>query len=150
MCQRSKLPNQKPYGLLNPLPVASQLWEAIGIDFIGPLPLSKNQDREYDSVTVIIDLLSGMVHLVPSRMNYTAKNVGKLVFAEVYKHHGLPRAIISDRDVLFTSNFWTCLNKLIGVQLKISRAYHPEMDGATERANWTITQMLRACVAPNQ
>lgn len=149
-CQRSKPPNQKPYGLLNPLPVASQPWEAIGIDFVGPLPLSKDRDGEYDSVTVIIDLLSRMVHLVPSRTNYTTKDVAELVFAEVYKHHGLPRAIISDRDVLFTSNFWTRLNKLIGVQLKLSSTYHPETDGATERANCTNTQMLRACVSPNQ
>ena len=76
----------------------TQSWEAIGIDFIGLLPLSKDRNGAYDSITVVIDLLTGMVHLISSRTNYTAQQVAELVFAEVYKHHGLPRAIISDRD----------------------------------------------------
>ena len=124
-CQTSKPPNQKPFGLLNLLPVPSKPWDAIGIDFVGPPPLSKDRDAEYDSITVIIDLLTAMVHLVPSRTTYTAREVAELVFAEVYKHHGRPKAIISDRDVLFTSLFWTHLNRLIGVKQKMSSAYHP-------------------------
>ncbi|TFY69679.1 hypothetical protein EVJ58_g270 [Rhodofomes roseus] len=149
-CKRSKPSNQKPYGLLNPLPVASAPWEAIGIDFVGPLPESKDRDATYDAITTIIDLLTGMVHLVPSRTNYTAKQVAELIFAEVYKLHGMPKAIISDRDVLFTSQFWTHLHKLVGVELHLSSAYHPQSDGSTERANRTITQMLRQCVSPSQ
>jgi hypothetical protein len=66
------------------------------------------------------------------------------------KLHGLPRAIVSDCDVLFTSTFWTHLNKLIGIQPKMCSAYHAETDGSTERANKTIGQMLRSCIAPNQ
>ncbi|OJT08771.1 Retrovirus-related Pol polyprotein from transposon 17.6, partial [Trametes pubescens] len=149
-CKRSKPNNQKPYGLLNPLPVPSIPWEAIGIDFVGPLPVSKDRDASYDSITTIIDLLTGMVHLVPSRTTYRARDVAELVFAEVYKHHGLPKSIVSDRDVLFTSTFWAHLNKLIGVELRMSSAYHPESDGSTERANRTIGQMLRQCVGSNQ
>jgi hypothetical protein len=149
-CQRSKLSNQRPYGLLNSLPAPSEPWEAIGIDFLGPLPPSKDRDGEYDSITVIIDLLTGMVHLVPSRTIYTAREVVELVFTEVYKHHGLPKAIVSDRDVLFTSVFWARLNKLLGVKLKMSSAYHPQTDGATERANRTVVQMLRSIIGPGQ
>ena len=149
-CKRSKPTNQKPYGLLNPLPVPSSPWEAIGIDFVGPLPESKNRDGAFNAITTIIDLLTGMVHLVPSRTDYKAREVAELVFAEVYKHHGLPKAIISDRDVLFTSTFWTHLHKLIGMELRMSSAYHPESDGSTERANRTVSQMLRQCVGPNQ
>lgn len=149
-CKRSKPSNQKPYGLLNPLPVPSLPWEAIGIDFVGPLPLSENRDGSFDSITVIICLLTSMLHLVPSRVNYDSEDVAELVFAEVYKHHGLPRAIVSDRDTLFNSIFWIHLHKLIGVELHMSSAYHPESDGSTERANRTVTQMLRQCVSPNQ
>jgi len=65
------LPNQKPYGLLNPLPILAQPWEAIGIDFVGPLPLSQDRNGEYDSIIVFIDLLTAMIHLVPSKTNYT-------------------------------------------------------------------------------
>ena len=149
-CKRSKPSNQKPYGLLNPLPVPGVPWEAIGIDFVGPLPESKNRDGTFDSITVIICLLTAMVHLVPSRINYTARQIGELVFEHIYKLHGLPKHIISDRDVLFTSAFWTRLNQLIGTKLKMSSAYHPETDGSTERANRTITQMLQQCVDPKQ
>ena len=141
-CTRSKPPNQKPYGLLNPLRVPARPWDAIGIDFVGPLPLSKNRDGEFDSITVVIDLLTAMVHLIPSRTNYTAKEIAELVFTEIYKLHGLPKSIVSDRDVLFTSAFWTHLQKLIGINQRMSSAYHPQSDRSTERANRTLGQML--------
>jgi transposase InsO family protein len=149
-CARTKVNNQKPYGLLESLDVPQYPWEAMGIDFVGPLPESKNRDGTFNSLTVVIDLLSRMVHLIPSRTNYTAKQTAELVFAEVYKYHGLPKYIVSDRDVLFTSNFWKELNKLVGIKMKMSSAYHPQTDGATERANRTIGQMLRAMIGPDQ
>jgi hypothetical protein len=149
-CKRSKPSNQKPFGLLNPLPVPGTPWESVGIDFVGPLPESSNRDGTFDSITVIICLLTDMVHLVPSRINYNSKQIAELMFEEVYKLHGLPKHIISDRDVLFTSTFWSHLNKLIGTQLKMSSAYHPETDGSTERANRTVTQMLRQCINNKQ
>lgn len=132
VCKRSKPPNKKPYGLLNPLSVPTRPWEAIGIDFMGPLPDSKNRDGTFDMITVIIDLLTGMVHVVPSRQNFKAKQIAELIFEHVYKLHGLPKAIISDRDSLFTSTFWRKLHELIGIELKFSSAYHPETDGSTE------------------
>jgi hypothetical protein len=72
------------------------------------------------------------------------------MFEEIYKHHGLPKSIVSDRDVLFMSVFWQHLNQLIGTKLKMSSAYHPQTDGATEHANRTVTQMLRQCVDEKQ
>ena len=150
VCKRSKPDNQRPFGLLNPLSVPSRPWESVGIDFVGPLPLSKNRNGEYDMIAVVIDRLTSMVHLVPCRQDYKAREMAELVFAEVYRLHGLPKSIVSDRDTLFTSGFWTHLHKLIGVELKMSSAYHPQTDGATERANRTITQMLRQCVRPDQ
>jgi hypothetical protein len=149
-CKRSKPNNQKPYGLLNPLAVPSEPWESIGVDFVGPLPLSSNRDGEFDSITVVICLLTAMVEIIPSRTNYKAPEIAELMFEHVYKHHGLPKTIVSYRDVLFTSTFWNHLNKLIGIQLKMSSAYHPQTDGATERANRTVTQMMRQCINPNQ
>jgi transposase InsO family protein len=150
VCKRTKPSNQKPYGLLHPLPVPTQPWEVIGIDFVGPLPQSKDRDATYDSITVVIDLLTSMVHLVPSRTNYTARQVAELVFEHIYKLHGLPKAIVSDRDSLFTSIFWKHLHQLIGTQLKMSSAYHPETDGSTERANRTVVQMIRQCIGDTQ
>jgi hypothetical protein len=149
-CKKSKPSNQKPYGLLNPLSTPGQPWESIGVDFVGPLPRSKNRDNTYDEITVIICLLTAMVHLVPSRTNYTAPQMAELMFEAVYRHHGIPKNIISDRDVLFTSVFWKHLHDLLGSKLRMSSAYHPQTDGATERANRTVTQMLRQCVNGKQ
>ena len=116
-CKMSKPSNQKPYGLLNPLSVPSYPWESVGIDFVGPLPESHNRDGQYDSITVVICLLTVMVHLIPSRINYNATQLAELVFENIYKIHGLPQNIISDRDVLFTSTFWSRLHRLIGTRL---------------------------------
>ena len=149
-CKISKPNNQKPYGLLNPLSVPSYPWESVGMDFVGPLPESGNRDGFFNSITVIICLLTSMVHLVPSRTNYNASQLAELMFEHVYKLHGLPKNIVSDRDVLFTSTFWKRLHNLIGTKLKMSSAYHPQSDGSTERANRTITQMLRQCIHSNQ
>ena len=91
-----------------------------------------------------------MVHLIPSRINYNASQLAELMFENIYKIHGLPQNIISDRDVLFTSTFWSRLHRLIGTRLRMSSAYHPQSDGSTERANRTVTQMLRQCIQPNQ
>jgi len=99
---------------------------------------------------VVIDLLTTMVHLIPSGTNYTAQQVAKLVFEHIYKHHGMPREIISDHDSLFMSLFWSHLHKLIRSQLKMSSTYHPETDGATEHANCTIIQMLHQCIGDKQ
>ena len=149
-CKTSKPSNQKPYGLLNPLSIPTYPWESIGVDFVGPLPESGNRDGIFDSITVVICLLTSMVHLIPSRINYNATQLAELMFEHVYKMHGLPKNIISDRDVLFTSVFWSRLHNLIGTRLRMSSAYHPQSDGATERANRTVTQMLRQCIHPNQ
>ena len=146
----SKPSNLKPYRFLNLLGIPSYPWESIGIDFVGPLPESRNRDGQYDSITVVICLLTGMVHLVPSRINYNATQLAELVFENIYKIHGLPKNIISDRDVLFTSTFWSRLHRLIGTKLRMSSAYHPQSDGSTERANRTVTQMLRQGIQPDQ
>lgn len=65
ICARTKPNNHKPYGKLVPLPVPTQLWKVIGINFVGPMPESKDRDATYDSLTIIIDHLTSMVHLVP-------------------------------------------------------------------------------------
>ncbi|KIJ22920.1 hypothetical protein M422DRAFT_84881, partial [Sphaerobolus stellatus SS14] len=101
-------------------------------------------------VCTVIDHLTSMVHLIPCRQDYTAKEAAEMVFDEIYKHHGLPEIIVSDRDSLFTSHFWDRLHKLIGTELRMSSSWHPQIDGATERANRTLGQMLRQAIGPSQ
>jgi len=150
ICAMSKPSNQKSLGLLRTLEIPTYPWQAIGIDFVGPLPGSRNRHGEFDSICVIIDHLTSMVHLVPSKTTYKAKHVAEIIFDVVYKLHGLPERIISDRDSLFTSIFWKELHRLLGTELRLSSSYHPQTDGTTERANRTMTQMLRQCVSLSQ
>jgi transposase InsO family protein len=135
-----------------PLALAKSSFTAVGddgMDFVGPLPESRNRDGVFNSITVVIDLLTRMVHLIPSRIHYTARQLAELMFEAIYKLHGLPKTIVSDRDVLFTSTFWKRLHELVGTKLNLSSAYHPESDGGTERDNRTVTQMLRQCIHPS-
>ena len=141
---------EKPRGLLKAMPVPNYLWQYIGIDFVGPLPESSNQNGSFDMICVIIDALTAMVHLVPTRQTYTATDVAEVVFDTVYKLHGLPERIINNHNSLFTSRLWQKLHALLGVKLRMSSAFHPQTDGTTERANKTMTQMLRQCVSPKQ
>jgi hypothetical protein len=91
-----------------------------------------------------------MVHLIPSRINYMACQIAELMFETIYKLHGLPKSIVSDCDVLFTSTFWKRLHNLVDTKPNMSSAYHPESDGGMEQANRTVTQMLCKCIYPNQ
>jgi transposase InsO family protein len=88
--------------------------------------------------------------LIPTRTDLTAPKLTILFFNEWYCENGLPLELISDRDKLFVSKFWKALHKLTGVHLKLSTAYHPQTDGASERTNKTLNQCIRFHVEHNQ
>jgi len=145
-CQVTKDSSQKPKGLLHTLLVPNRPWKSIGMDFMGPLPLS----RGYNYLLVVIDRLTSQVHLVPTTTRVTAKQVAWIFLTEVVRHHGVPDSIVSDRDTKFTSMFWRELHRLMGTKLLMSTTFHPQTDGATERANRSIGQVLRALVRNDQ
>jgi hypothetical protein len=72
-----------------------------------------------------------------------AQEMGRLFFTHVFKHHGLPKDIISDQDPKFTGKFWRALWKCMGSEFKMSTSFRPQMDGQTERVNLVIQQFLR-------
>jgi hypothetical protein len=146
-CQRNKPSNQLPAGLLQPLPIPDRPWQTITMDFVGPLPKTP---RGFDSVTVFVDKLSKQVHFVASNTSDTASQVARIFFDNIFRLHGLPTTIVSDRDAKFTSRFWTELSRLLDVHLALSTAFHPQTDGQTERANRTLITMLRSFVDQRQ
>src|SRR6185295_6831912 len=83
------------------------------------------------------------VHFVATKTSITAPELAKIFFDNVFKLHGMPEGIISDRDPKFTSLFWKALFKCMGTKLSMSTAFHPQSDGQTERANRTLEQMMR-------
>ena len=146
-CQAVKPSTQLPMGLLHTLPVPGQPWESIAMDFIGPLPPSPTGEN---FLWVIIDRMTSLVHLVPIKTSTDAAELADRYIREVVRLHGVAKSIVSDRDPRFTSKFWAEVNRILGTQLLMSTAFHPQTDGATERANRTINAILRAVVNPDQ
>src|SRR6266481_5838850 len=145
-CQTTKDTSKKPSGLLHSLPIPNRPWQSIGMDFMGPLPVSNN----YDYLLVVIDHLTSQVHLLPTTTRVTSKGVAWIFLKEIVRLHGVPDSIVLDRDMKFTSSFWKELHRLMGTKLLMSTAFHPQTDGATERANHSVRQVLQALVCNDQ
>jgi len=138
-CQRSRPSRHAPYGLLHALPVPDSPWSQISMDFITDLPLSNG----FDSLFVVKDRLSKMAHFIPTHKNATAEDTANLFVREIFRLHGAPVSIVSDRDSKFTSGFWQRFMSLLNIKINLSSAFHPETDGSTEIINQVIEQYLR-------
>jgi hypothetical protein len=117
------------------------------MDFIGLLL----PDEGYDCIMTITDRLGGAdIQIVPMRINIMAEELAEQFFNHWYCENGLLLKIISDHDKLFISWFWTALNLLTGVHLKLSMAYYLQTDGASEWSNKTVNQSSHYHVWCNQ
>lgn len=112
------------------------------MDFMEGLPLSGNAN----AILVVVNKYSKFAQFVPLRHPFTTATVAKLFMDNIYKLHGLPKSIISDRDRIFTSKLWQLLFKLAGIQLRMISPYHPQTDGQTERVNQCMETFLRCFV----
>jgi len=145
-CQRSKPDQKKPAGLLKPLPIPNRPWESISMDLITSLPLSP---CGHDAICTVVDRLTKMVHFFPCPAKCSAIQLASLFVDNIFKLHGIPNDIISDRDPRFLSSFWREVCRLLGTQQNLSTPYHPQSDGQTERMNRVLEEMLRHFVAPH-
>ena len=128
ICQQAKTERIKSPGLLEPLPIPSQAWEIVSLDFIKGLP----QSKRYNAMLVVIDKFTKYAHFIPITHPFTALHIAQIYMNQVYKLHGLPKEIISDRDRVFTSAVWQQLFRLSDTKLPTSSSYHPQTDGQTE------------------
>lgn len=138
-CARNKSEHLHPAGLLQLLPVPSRIWDDIGLDFVEGLP------RVHGKLIIltVVDRFSKYAHFIPLAHPYTASSVARVFFDKVVRLHGIPCSIVSDRDSIFTSNFWSELFRLLGTKLNLSSAFHPQSDGQTEVTNKIIAMYLR-------
>lgn len=142
VCQIIKRDQGPNLGLLQPLPIPKEVWSHVFMDFMEGLPISNDKSV----ILVIIDRFTNYGHFVALSHPYTAQSIAKTFLGVIYRLHGQPVSLVTDRDAILTISFWKEIFKLMGVQLAISFAYHPEADGQTARLNQCLENYLRAMV----
>jgi hypothetical protein len=142
-CQKVKATHRHPTSLLQPLPIPELKWEVVTMDFITKLPRTY---KNHDSIMVVVDKLTKVAHFIPVKFTHKTTNLADVYMREIARLHGIPKTIVSDRDLKFTSKFWKGLFNGFETNLNFSTTYHLESDGQTERVNQVIEDMLRMYV----
>jgi len=145
-CQHNKNRTEQPADKLMPNSIPEKPWTHILADFITKLPLAQG----YDSILVVVDWLTKMVYFIPTTEKTSAKGLARLFRDNVWKLHGLPESIISDRGPQFAAGLMRELNGMLRIKSKLSTAFHPQTDGQTERVNQELEQYLRMFIDHRQ
>ena len=137
----------KPYENLQTLPVSTQRWKDLSMDFkMELLILTDWKGESYDSILVIVDRLTKMVHYKPVKITINAPSLTEVIIDIVIRDHGLPDSIITDWGSLFISKFWLLLCYFLGIKRKLSMVFHPQTNGQTERQNSIMKAYFSAFV----
>jgi hypothetical protein len=149
VCQQNKNITHKtyvpPYKITTP--TTAQPFSQIALDLIIRLPKSQG----YDAILTIVDHGCSCAALfLPCNTTITGPGIAELYFQHVYRWFGLPQKVISDRDPRFTSHFGKALKNKLQIDSNLSTAFHPQMDGLTERSNQWIEQYLRLVIGAKQ
>src|SRR5258707_13644510 len=139
-CVCTKATCHKPYSLLKQLPIPSQPWESISMDFIKQLPASEG----FTAILVIMDRLTKQSLFIPTHDMVDAPQLARLFLTHVFSKHGALGHVTSNRRTEFMSHFFRSLGSLLSMKLHFTSGYHPEGDGQTERINQVLEQYLRA------
>jgi transposase InsO family protein len=140
-CQRNKPSQQLTPGALMPLPLPEQPFQEWTQDAVTGLPMTK---RGNDAIQVYVERLCKLKHFVAGHKSDGAKELAASFVHTVVRAHGVPLAIVSDRDPRFTASYYAELSKLLGTDLRMSTARHPQSDGQSEREIRTLITSLRA------
>ena len=139
MCARCKPSRHKKFGALRPLPIPQGPWQCISMDFVGPLPESKDCNK----ILIVKCRYTKECEVIEVRNDISAPALGKKFIKEVFARHGLPTDIISDRGSVFLSKFWRAVCKALHIKGKHSTAFHPQTNGGNERVNQTFYEYIR-------
>jgi len=146
LCMRTKAQHHLPVGELQPLTIPEERWDTISVDFILELPESGG----YDAVMVAVDSVGKRSHFTKTVTTVTAAVATNLCIRNIWKLHGLPRKVVSDRELQFVAAFMKELYWLLRIEAASSTAYHPQTDGQTECVNQELEQYLRVFVGEQQ
>ncbi|GMF53574.1 unnamed protein product [Phytophthora fragariaefolia] len=146
-CRRNKPRLAKRLGLMEPLQIPDERWRSISMDYITDLPDTK---CGHNSIWVVVDRLTKRTHFIATTKKVSAQEVATLFVDNLWRLHGMPQYIVSDRDTKFISGFWNQVFQSVGTKLKMTVAYRAQGDGQTERTNRTLEEYLRCFVSPRQ
>jgi len=144
-CQANKASSKKPSGVAQSLPTPDRPWQRVSLDWMTGFCVTKHG---FDSILVVVDYLTKLAHFIPTHKDASAEEVAQLLRRELFRLHGLPQVLVSDRDSRLVGNYMQNLFKTLGINHTPSTAYHPQTDGQTERMNRVIQEMLRNYVSP--
>ena len=129
-----------------PNSIPEKAWSHISADFITKLPLAQG----YDAILVVVDRFTKMGHFIPTTERTSAEGLARLFKDNVWKLHGLPDSIISDRGPQFAAGIMKELNCILGIETKLLTAFHPQTDGQMERMNQELEQYLQMFIDHRQ
>ena len=141
VCQLSKIDRRARQGEPKALPVPELPWDMVHMDWITGLPRSPQGN---DAVLVFVCALTGMVHLKACKKSDTAMDTAKHFVSDVVRLHGMPKTVVSDRDIRLRAHFWRALQKRLGTELRFTTAYTPNTNGKVERVNAVLGDVLRS------
>ncbi|GBG58892.1 hypothetical protein CBR_g24244 [Chara braunii] len=147
VCQRDKPRTQVPLGLLKPLPIPERPGEHMSMDFMDTLITNKSGMHH---IFVIVDRFSKYARLIAMPETAKTEYVIRMFKENWVKDFGLPKSIVSDRDVQFTSELWKAAVAEQGTQLQMTSGNHPEANGQAEQLNRAVQHLLRHYIKPNQ
>jgi len=130
-CQHNKNRTEQPADKLMPNSTPEKPWTHILANFITKLPLAQG----YDSILVVVDQLTKIVHFIPTIKKTMAEELARLFRDNVWKLHRLPKSIISDQGSQFVAGIMQELNRMLGIESKMSTAFYPQTNRQTERMN---------------
>ena len=133
-CQQNKVQHQRKTGELHPLEIPQGPWQGISIDIIRSLPKSNGMD----AIVVIVNQFMKMIRLKATMTNISLEGIAKIYRNNIWKLHGVPRKILSNKGLQFASKFIEEFTKALETKRQLSMAYYPQTDGQTERINQKI------------
>ena len=146
LCQRMKNRIEEVAGKLKLSEVPEKLWTYLMIDFITKLPIVARKD----AILVVCDRLSKMTHFVATIEGTSAEGLARLFRDNIWKLHGLPESVVSDRGPQFAVELTKELNRMLKIETRLSIAFHLQTDGQTEQINQELEQYLRFFVDHRQ
>jgi len=146
LCQRMKNKTEELAEKLKLSEVPEKPWTYLTVDFITKLPIVAGKD----AILVVCDMLSKMTHFVATTERTLAERLARLFRNNIWRLHRLPESVVSDRGPQFAVELMKKLNKMLGIEMRLSTAFHPQTNGQTEQMNQELEQYLRFFVDHRQ